>query len=141
VRQRRRGEREPLLEEAAMEAIADADHASHQDVDKPRYREAFAVAFRRALTQLSARDRNLLRLNLIDQLSVDELGKLYSVHRATAARWLERIRAGISHAVRHDLMRQLDADRFETEELLAWIHSRIELSLGGLASTTRRRTT
>src|SRR5205809_336497 len=52
------------------------------------YREAFAAA----LATLTARDRNLLRQMYLYGATVDELGVLYAVHRATAARWIAQIR-------------------------------------------------
>jgi len=73
-------------------------------------------------------------MHVIDGLTIDQIGALQGVHRATAARWIERAREAISRSVRRDLMRQLGADPFETEELLQWVQSRIELSLSVLAS-------
>ena len=40
-----------------------------------------------AFAALESRERNLLRYALGDGLSVDAIGTLYRVHRATAARW------------------------------------------------------
>jgi RNA polymerase sigma-70 factor (ECF subfamily) len=101
--------------------------------DKQRYREAFRAAFRAALAALSARDRNLLRMHLIDELTIDQIAALHRTHRATAARWLAAARDQVAREVRRDLMKQLGADPFEADELLQWIRSRVELSLSGLA--------
>jgi RNA polymerase sigma-70 factor (ECF subfamily) len=131
VRVRYKAAREPAVEDDALLAVADRS-ASKEGLDKQRYREAFRLAFRAALCALSSRDRNLLRLHIIDELSVDEISALHGVHRATAARWLEQARAHVSRAVRRDLMQQLGLDPFETNEVLAWVQSRIDLSLSGL---------
>jgi len=135
VRTRQRDAREPAVDDDALVALADRSAASSQPaLDKERYRDAFRAAFRSALAELAPRDRNLLRMHVIDGLTIDQIGALQGVHRATAARWIERAREAISRSVRRDLMRQLGADPFETEELLQWVQSRIELSLSVLAS-------
>jgi RNA polymerase sigma-70 factor, ECF subfamily len=79
------------------------------------------------------RDRNLLRLHVLDGLAIDDIGALHGVHRATAARWIERTREDVARAVRRDLMRQLGIDPFEVDDLLRWVQSQIDLSLSGLA--------
>jgi RNA polymerase sigma-70 factor (ECF subfamily) len=54
-------------------------------------RKRLRDALRTVLAELPARDRTLLRLHFYRRMSIDELGNLYDVHRATAARWLTRI--------------------------------------------------
>jgi RNA polymerase sigma-70 factor, ECF subfamily len=132
VRVRQRAAREPALGDDDLIALADRGDVAPPAVDKERYREAFRVAFRAALAQLSPRDRNLLRMHVLDDLTVDQIAAVHGVHRATAARWVERARESVGRAVRRDLMRQLGADPFEADELLRWVQSRIELSLSGL---------
>ena len=135
VRARQARAREPAFEDEALIALADrADLVPDAAVDKERYRRAVRAAFRTALQALAPRDRNLLRMNVIDGLSIDQIGAVQGVHRATAARWLERAREQIARTVRRELMTALGADPFEADELLRWIQSRIELSLSGLAT-------
>lgn len=139
VRARRRAEREPALGDDALAALSDrgagvvGGAAGAGEPGKERYREAFRAAFRAAIAQLSPRDRNLLRMHLIDGLTIDQVGAIQGVHRATAARWIERAREAVARAVRRELMRELGTDPFEAEEVLRWVQSRIELSLSGLA--------
>ena len=132
VRARQRDAREPAVEDDALVALADRSSSTMPALDKEHYREAFRAAFRSALGELSPRDRNLLRMHVIDGLTIDQIGALQGVHRATAARWIERAREAVSRSVRRDLMKQFGADPFETEELLQWVQSRIELSLSAL---------
>jgi len=63
---------------------------------KALYRDDFGRCFREALAELPARERTLLRLNIFEKLSIDKIGALFSVHRATAARWLERAKAQLA---------------------------------------------
>jgi RNA polymerase sigma-70 factor (ECF subfamily) len=132
VRVRQHAARESAVDDDALIALADRANIETPRVDKERYREAFRVAFRAALAQLTPRDRVLLRMHVIDGLTIDQIGALQGVHRATAARWMERARATVSRNVRRDLMKQLGVDPFEAEELLQWVQSRIDLSLSML---------
>ncbi|MEJ7598598.1 MAG: sigma-70 family RNA polymerase sigma factor [Kofleriaceae bacterium] len=135
VRARQSRAREPAFEDDALIALADrVDLVPGTAIDKERYRRVVRIAFRAALQALAPRERNLLRMNVIDGLSIDQIGAVQGVHRATAARWLERAREQIARSVRRELMTSLGADPFEAEELLHWVQSRIELSLSGLAT-------
>jgi RNA polymerase sigma-70 factor (ECF subfamily) len=135
IKQRQRAAKEPAVDDDALIALAERASAAEPPggADKARYLPAFRAAFATALAELAPRDRTLLRLSAIDGLSIDQIGALNGVHRATAARWIERARDAVARGVRRDLMRQLDTDRWETDELLAWVYSRVDLSLGGLS--------
>jgi RNA polymerase sigma-70 factor (ECF subfamily) len=135
VRMRRRSAREPALDDEHLIALAERSDPGPPAADKARYREVFRTAFRAALGALPALDRNLLRMHVLDGATIDAIAAVHGVHRATAARWLERARETVALAVRRDVMRQLGADPFEADELLRWVQSRIELSLSGLASS------
>ena len=133
VRTRHKRRREPPLGDEALIALADrADVVPASAIDKAAYRDAFRAAFRTALAALSPRDRNLLRMHVIDGLSIDQIGAFQGVHRATAARWIEKAREAIARVVRRELMRALGTDPFEADEVLRWVQSRIDLSLSGL---------
>lgn len=133
VRMREKGAREPAVDDDALIAIADRGDQSSDAPEKARYREAFKAAFRTALANLGPKERNLLRLHVLDELSVDEIAGLHGVHRATAARWVEAARDSVSLATKRELARALGIDPFEASELMDWVKSRIELSLSGLA--------
>src|SRR5689334_17053143 len=134
IRVRQRSAREAAIGDDDLIALADRGDLAPPAIDKERYRNAFRTAFRGALAALSPRDRNLLRMNVLDGLSIDQIAVVQGVHRATAARWVERARESVARGVRRELMRELDVDPFEADELLRWVQSRIELSLSGLAT-------
>src|SRR5262249_41683920 len=71
------------------------------------YRREFELAFREAVQSLSDRERILVRQHFLDGVSVNDLGRLYRVHRATAGRWLERARDALLAATRARLMARL----------------------------------
>jgi len=54
------------------------------------YTSEFRAAFDEAFGKLDARERSLLRYAFGEGLSVDAVGGIYGVHRATAARWIAK---------------------------------------------------
>lgn len=74
-------------------------------------------ALQEAIAALSARDRTLLRLHYLDEMTIDVLGNIYGVHRATVARWLVAIRGDLLKRVRLDLAGQIGASPSEAQSL------------------------
>ncbi len=90
---------------------------------------AFRAAFADAVAELGNRDRNMLRYALVDRLGIDEIGKIYSVHRATAARWLGDAKDALSAAFREALKARLRISDSEVASVVRAVQSRIELTL------------
>jgi RNA polymerase sigma-70 factor (ECF subfamily) len=63
-----------------------------------------------AVSTLSERDQTLLRLHLYHGMSIDDLGRTYGVHRATAARWLAKIHDTIDAETRRALSEELQTE-------------------------------
>lgn len=97
---------------------------------KEHYRSHFAAAFRDALAQLEARDRNVLRLSVVDGLNIDEIGTIYQVHRTTTARWLARIRKDLLVGTRRALAERLNIQGPELDSLLRVLQTRLDISVG-----------
>lgn len=70
---------------------------------RDRFQEPFRNALHHAIRGLTPKDRNLLRMHVVGRCSIDQIGRAYSVHRATAARWLEQAKVHILEAVRAEL--------------------------------------
>jgi RNA polymerase sigma-70 factor, ECF subfamily len=99
---------------------------------KQRYRAELAAAIKEAIGRLSADDRTLLRHHLIDRLTIDQLGARYSVHRATAARWLARARAALVAATQTELAIRMRLGADEVSSVIRLVSSRLDASLGGV---------
>jgi RNA polymerase sigma-70 factor (ECF subfamily) len=95
---------------------------------KSTYAVEFNNALREAMKSLAIRDRNLLRQHFIDGLTVDQLGAHYSVHRATAARWVAAARATLLHATEVLLMARLRVGGDELQSILRLVRSRLDLT-------------
>jgi len=96
---------------------------------KQHYRDEFRVAFREAADALGDRERTLLRYRFGDGLSIDEIGALYRVHRATAARWLAAIREALFEGTRAHLMARLHVSEDEVDSVLHLIDSQLDASV------------
>jgi RNA polymerase sigma-70 factor (ECF subfamily) len=96
---------------------------------KRDYREEFAAALREAIGDLTAEDRTLLRQQIVDQLSIDEVGVAYGVHRATAARWLNRAREALVKATRERLGQKLKLSKGEIDSVIRLVQSRLDVSV------------
>jgi len=101
------------------------------------YRQEFQRAFDGALRALPARARTLLRQHYVDGLTLDELGRLYRVHRATVARLLSRARELVLDATRAEMRDQLAVPSAELDSILRMIRSQIEVSLCALRHRAR----
>jgi RNA polymerase sigma-70 factor (ECF subfamily) len=96
---------------------------------KATYRAEFSAAFAAAVSALPPRERNLLRHAFVDGLSVDEIGSLFGVHRATAARWVAAARARLMSGVRKGLMERLKVGGDEFNSIMRLIRSQLHVTL------------
>ncbi|MGE0547704.1 MAG: sigma-70 family RNA polymerase sigma factor [Kofleriaceae bacterium] len=93
------------------------------------YHAEFKSAFEEALATLEVRERNLLRHYFVDQLTVEEIGALYSVHKATASRWIDAAREALSKRTRAGFQQRLKALPADIDSILRLLQSHIDLSL------------
>lgn len=89
------------------------------------FREAFAAA----LATLTPRDRNLLRQQYLYGATIDELGTLYGVHRATAARWIAQIRDTLLQRTRQHVADALHLTGTELESAMGRVAEHVDYSL------------
>lgn len=97
-----------------------------------RHAEVFKTAFRAALDALEPRERDLVRLHLLENVSLVELSSRWSVHRTTLARWLDIARHRIVEKTREHLTRTLQLSRQESDSLTGFLSERVDVSLTGL---------
>ncbi|HEX8106216.1 MAG TPA: sigma-70 family RNA polymerase sigma factor [Kofleriaceae bacterium] len=94
-----------------------------------RFGAEFEIAFRSAFEALTARERTLLRYQVIDRIGIDQIAAIHGIHRATAARWIAHAREALVEGVRRALQDRLGVDHEELVSLLRVVHSQLELSL------------
>jgi len=113
--------------------------AAALDVDiqyqRKLYQEEFRGAFADALASLTVRQRNLLKHSVLHGATSDDLGALYQVHRATAARWLAEARDRLAAETQRRMIAKLAIDRAQYASILRLIHSQLDVSVERLLRT------
>lgn len=129
LRSARRRVEDPAPVEALLDALPEDPVSPELRYLKQTYRVQFREALHGALGELDGRQRNLLRFQLLDGLSIDDLGAMYRVHRATAARWLVQARHKLLEGTRDRLMATLRVGPQEFESIMRLLHSQLDVSL------------
>jgi RNA polymerase sigma-70 factor (ECF subfamily) len=126
----RKTSREETLDEILLDHLP-APGAS--DAASKHLRTTYTTELKRAIREsfaaLEVRQRNLLRQHILDELTIDDLARLYRVHRATCARWLTDARIELGKGTRKRLIAALGMKSDELESLLRFLDSDIELSI------------
>jgi RNA polymerase sigma-70 factor (ECF subfamily) len=136
VRQIKKQLRDVPLEQAILDQPGEGDPVLERL--KAQYRAEFAAALGEALLDLDARERTLLRLSILDDLGIDEIGAIYAVHRATAARWLIKARAALVEATQRRLAGRLKLGEDEVTSVIRMIQSKLDVSMERLLDEADR---
>ena len=114
---------------AAAEPIASGNTHPEMAFLKERYRGDFEGALRGALERLPERERTLLRLHILNGVSVEKIGKMFAVSQPTASRWLAAAREALLDDIKATLGARLGASSEELASLAGMVASRLDLSL------------
>jgi RNA polymerase sigma-70 factor (ECF subfamily) len=126
------------LEEDKLALMASPEDDPELRYLKRQYRADFKEAAVEAMGRLTPRQRNLLRHSILDRMSIDQIGRLYRVHRATAARWLAQARETVLSHTRELLSARLELESEEEfDDLFQLIESRLDVSLRSLLVSRR----
>jgi RNA polymerase sigma-70 factor (ECF subfamily) len=128
IRQLKKQKRETPIERSLDEALGAADDPMLSQL-KAEYRAEFASALKEAIESLDAEDRMLLRQSIVEELPIDTIGAAFGVHRATAARWLQRARAALVSATRDQLAKRLSMPVEEIDSVIRLVQSRLDASM------------
>ncbi|HUQ04087.1 MAG TPA: hypothetical protein VM261_16425 [Kofleriaceae bacterium] len=128
-----KGRREVGVADEMLDALSPA-----QDPElvylRDHYREDVDAAMRAALLGLAEQPRAILRYSLIEGWSIDKIGTLYGVHRATAARWVTAAREELGEAIRAEVARRLSISVDDVASIVRLVQSRIDVSLARMLS-------
>ncbi len=95
---------------------------------KTRYQSEFKRAVEDALGILDTKQLSILRFHYIDGLSIDRLGALLQVHRATAARWIRAAADAVRIEVRRLLYERLGLSAGAIDSLAGLVQSQLHVS-------------
>lgn len=118
--------------ENAADRLVDLALGPEDQAAKNEHSEAAQMALRIALTSLTSRQRNLLRLRFAEGWSPEDLGKTYGVHRGTIARWVQEAREHVKVAMARELANILGFSEDEMPSVMRAVESRLELTFSML---------
>jgi RNA polymerase sigma-70 factor (ECF subfamily) len=96
---------------------------------KREHMKHFKASFAEAVAALDGADRLLLKQHLVERLTIDQLGALYHLHRASAARRIAKAREALLAATRIALARRLGLPPERLASVLELVASRLEASV------------
>jgi RNA polymerase sigma-70 factor (ECF subfamily) len=100
---------------------------------KALYIRAFERALEEAFGALLGRERTVLRLHFAEGMNIDEIGRVYAVHRSTVARWIAGYREGLAQSVRTRLEAQFgELTQEEFDSLFGLVQGQLDVSVTAL---------
>jgi RNA polymerase sigma-70 factor (ECF subfamily) len=96
---------------------------------RARYGQALVDAISRGLRKLPRRHRAILRLYLLGGVNIEELGRMYRVHRSTIARWISTAERSVFDGVKSEFRERWGIATNDMVSLARVIRSQLPLSL------------
>jgi RNA polymerase sigma-70 factor, ECF subfamily len=78
----------PRIEGAWLQTVPPANTDASAQMMKVEYKRELEAAIGELVAQLSPRDRAILRLHVVEGVSIEKIAASYGVHRVTVARWV-----------------------------------------------------
>lgn len=129
---KRSGGEAPASGDRAVELLFASGEDPELEYLKRHYRTEFQAAFTEAIGALEPEDRTSLRQSFVDRLSIDQIAHAQGIHRATAARRVQKARETLLSDTRKRLMAKLQLSRGELESVMRMIESQLHVSVGRL---------
>ncbi len=126
----RRNEGRDILQDNLAEKLTESSPSPERLLMRESICAVFAEVLRETIKRLEPRARTLLSLHVIDDLSFDQIGVFYGVHRTTAMRWIERIKQEIHLRSRSELTERLKLQGPRLDSTLYLLQSDMHISLG-----------
>jgi RNA polymerase sigma-70 factor, ECF subfamily len=129
INESQRPSRDAPTEDEELAAMPHGSADPELELLRRKYSQEFKDSFARALGALDARDRAILGYTVVEKLGIDALAEVYDIHRATAARWVQKARDGLVAGVRADLQKSLKVQANEMESILRLVADDVEVSI------------
>lgn len=131
TRRVKRREREELRDDDWLERQCREDQVELAFL-QARYRDAFRRAFAAAASTLSPEQRNYLRYQTRDGLTLDQIAELHGQHRSSVDRRIRTARRQLLDETRRALAQELNAGPAEVDSVLRLIQSQLDASVSRL---------
>jgi RNA polymerase sigma-70 factor, ECF subfamily len=120
----------PTDDQLQQQLSSDVD--SDAGIIQSRYSAEFKSAFTEAMASLDADDRLLLRSYYVDGLTVDEIGKLYALHKSTISRRVGLAREKLGSRLHRAFCARVGTSESEVRSIARGLENHLELSLSRL---------
>lgn len=117
-----------FLNEDALVAELERQEDAETRAMRSDYREVFRESVMIGLRQLSARDRMILRLHIVDGLSMARIALMHQVSQPTISRWLRDARMSVLRSVRDSVQNAFEIETGEVGSVVNMMASQLEIS-------------
>lgn len=131
-------ERDRKEDDAVLAALPDGSSDPALAHFHTHYGAELKSCFAEALSALDRKQVTLLRYHYIDELTIDDIGGLFDVHRSTAFRWIERAREQLVAATRDRLKSRIGVDANDLNSVMKLVRSDLNLSLSRLLKSEKK---
>jgi RNA polymerase sigma-70 factor (ECF subfamily) len=131
-RRQNRAQREVTLEQTSSTVLLSTRQTPEMEVLTGQMKEAFQRAFEDSIAALSSRERNLLRYYFLRRLSLEQIGSMYRVSRATSARWVAHAQERLGQMTRERFLTGTEVSAESLPRIMSLIQSRVSIDLGTL---------
>ena len=100
-----------------------------------RHRGDVQAAIEAALAELTPKERRLLRGATVQRLGTDDLGRLFGVHRTTAARWVDKAQQRLTTLTHAHLRARLGTESGSVDGLVALVRGELDVSVERLLAS------
>ena len=125
---RKRSKEDPVDRESLLHLPMDQEDPELGEI-KRQVEAPFRRAFRAAIDDLDRRDRNVLRLYLVEGVGSEAIAKMYGVHRATVARWVSDAREAVFKGTRKRMKRELQLGSASFASLMGKLATQLDVTL------------
>jgi len=122
----------PMGDEQLLVAMPDKNDDQQLQYMKELYRSAFRDAFKASIATLDDRLANVLRHYYLDEMTLEQIGALYRVHKTTVMRWVNKAHAELEVETKRRMTSHLKLGASEVESVLRLIQSGIQLGLASV---------
>jgi RNA polymerase sigma-70 factor, ECF subfamily len=111
--------------------LANAPAAGRDATDalaKVQLQALLKEALEQSAGALTGRQRSILRMHYVKQANIDDIGAVYKIHRATAARWLMEARATLVQSARQAFLLRAALGEHELAEVASMVESQLSMT-------------
>ena len=122
----------PRVEAAWLETVVPPEGDASALMMKVEYKREMEAAIRELVPRLSVRDRAVLRLHVVEGVSIEKIAASYGVHRVTVARWVWNAGETLLDALRARFREKFGIVPGEFDSLARLARSQLSVDLAAL---------